>query len=120
MPRSNVLDRVSTGLGASSWRLTQRINLCCRTVETKVPSLNRVLIIHSLLLHAFLLRRRQSALLSGTERANKDGIVNSIRRVGSYFRRPPTASKDCPVNCIAELEDTAHCFASQSSLWPGR
>jgi hypothetical protein len=53
MPSLNVRKRVPTGCVATgSRRLAQRINLSCLTAETKVPSLNRVLITHSLMLRS--------------------------------------------------------------------
>jgi hypothetical protein len=54
MPSLNVLERVPTGCVATgSRRLAQRINPSCVMAETKVPSLNRVLIAHSLMPHSF-------------------------------------------------------------------
>jgi hypothetical protein len=74
--------------GPESGRAARRPTSSCRTAETKVPSLSCLRMTH--IPHGVLRpwRPDESALLVGTERATDVEIVNSIRRVGSYFRLP--------------------------------
>jgi hypothetical protein len=101
MARRPAIPSCSGRGGLESGRAARRVNSSCRTAETKVPSLSCLRMTH--IPHGVLLpwRPDESALLVGTERATDVGIVNSIRRVGSYFQLPATGARIVTVGFIA-------------------